>query len=400
MQIFKKTDSVQQLLNIYEKYMPDAFENGYYNREDLELVAYGLGAAGRINLMVEVLSQLEIFDELLAPITIVSKNGTYTSVYADGDWGDTGATVQSEGSEITKRTFHIRGKKIGHQITISKEELMRALAVSGEAITTNAFISPYEVLDKAIMVAVETYRTKLRKMALSAIFYNPTTIEDPTLPVLYRDTTGFAPENQVIPPSRGFLTFETANAQEHHMATATLSKDVIIEAVDKIVDKGGDANSIAIWANKKTWRKLMATLDEADLQRMVFIKELGIEAMESDFVTGAYNIQLPNTDMPDDYWIIVDMSKPLLQKKISDVEGMDGVSVDFDTVGQISQVSASEISPEMVRASLNGNIRLANNISGGIKMTAYEVGFGVINPGGAVVLFSNGATYVAPDWRV
>ena len=399
MQVFKKTDSVQQLLDIYEKYMPDAFSNGYYNRENLELVAYNLGASGRINLMVEVLSQLEIFDELLAPITIVSKNGTYTSVYADGDWGDTGATVQSEGSEITKRTFHIRGKKIGHQITISKEELMRALSASGETITTNAFISPYEVLDKAIMVAVETYRTKLRKMALTAIFYNPTS-EDPTLPVLYRDTTTFATENQVIPPSRGFKTFESAYDQEHHMATATLSKDIIVEAVDKIVDKGGNANAIAIWANKKTWRKLMATLDEADLQRMVFIKDLGIEELESDFVTGAMNIQLPNTDMPDDYWIIVDMSKPLLQKKITDIDGMDGISVDFDTVGQISQVSGSEMSPEMVRASLNGNIRLANNISGGIKMTAYEVGFGVINPGGAVVLYSNGATYVAPDWKV
>ena len=397
MGIYNKTDATSQLLDIYEKYIPEKLDSGMYNREDLQDYFAMFGVAGRINLMVKVLNDLEIFDELLAPITLVSSDSTMTEIWADGDWGETSATVRAEGSEITKRNLKISGKGFGHQLQFSKTELMKAMELSVQS--GNKFLSPYAGIDVQIMAAVKGYKTKLRKLALSALFWNPTTMEDPTLPVLYRDTTGFAPENQVIPPRNGISTFETAEEQEHHMATATLSENDLRDMVDKIVDKGGDAGSVAIIANKKTWRKFVALFDTAELERLKFIRDLGLENLEQSPITSAFNIELPNSDMPDDYFVAMDMSKKILQKKISDIPAMQGVDITFNTIGQIAKLNPTA-DPETIKILAENAIMQENNIRGAIKMEVHDVGFGVIAPGSAVVLYAGGATYVEPNWEV
>ena len=155
--------------------------------------------------MIKVLNDLEIFDALLAPITVVSSNPTMVEMWANGDWGETTTITRSEGSEIKKRTLTIPAKSYGHQINIDKNELIRAMS---QARVNGRDKSAFVAIDMFIQVAVSGYRSLLRKLALKALFAKPTS-EDPTLPILYRDTTGFATENQVIPPRNGLMEFET-----------------------------------------------------------------------------------------------------------------------------------------------------------------------------------------------
>ena len=395
MAIYEVNDSTKYLLDLYEKYIPSKLEDGMYNRQDLEDFYEVFGVSGRINLMVKVLNDLEIFDELLAPITVVSDQPTQIEMWADGDWGETASTVRAEGSEINKRHLTIKAKNYAHQVNVDKNELLRAMNAMRKS--ANRFLSPFAGIDAAIITAVKGYKTLLRKLALTALFYNPKTNQDPTLPVLYRDTTGFTAENQVIPPRNGFLTFETGASQEHHIATATLTEDFLLGMRDKIVDKGGDAGSIAIWANEKTWRKFMALFTNDDLERLKFIRDLGAEGLEQSPITTTYNIVLPNSDMPDDYWVAIDMSKKVLQKRISDDPQMQGVNVAFNTIGQIATMNPTA-DVEALRLLSNDALKMANNIQGGIKLELNQVGFGVIACGSAVVGYSAGATYTEPNW--
>ena len=103
-----------------------------------------------------------------------------------------------------------------------------------------------------IQVAVSGYRSLLRKLALKALFAKPTS-EDPTLPILYRNTTGFATENQVIPPRNGLMEFETGTSQEHHLASNGVTEDILKKMKKLIVDKGGNGASVAIWASESLY---------------------------------------------------------------------------------------------------------------------------------------------------
>ena len=95
--------------------------------------------------------------------------------------------------------------------------------------------SAFVAIDMFIQVAVSGYRSLLRKLALKALFAKPTS-EDQTLPILYRNTTGFATENQVIPPRNGLMEFETGASQEHHLASNGVTED-ILKKMKKLIAK-------------------------------------------------------------------------------------------------------------------------------------------------------------------
>ena len=149
--IYNAYDSTKYLLDLYEQYMPDALASGGFNKEDLTGFFDAFGVAGKINLMIKVLNDLEIFDDLLAPITVVSPNPTMVEIWANGDWGETTTITRSEGSEIKKRTLTIPAKSYGHQIDIDKNELIRAMSQSR---TNGRDKSAFVAIDMFIQVAI------------------------------------------------------------------------------------------------------------------------------------------------------------------------------------------------------------------------------------------------------
>ena len=78
---------------------------------------------------------------------------------------------------------------------------------------------------------------------------------------------------------------------------------------------------------------------------------------------------------------------------------MQGVDIAFNTIGQIAKLNPTA-DPETIRILAENAIMQENNIRGAIKMEVHDVGFGVIAPGSAVVLYAGGATYVEPNWEV
>ena len=128
--LYSAYDSTKYLMDLYEQYMPDALASGGFNREEFVTVFESFGIAGRINLMIEVLNNLEIFDDLLKPITLVSENPTAMSMYVSGKWKRTSGLARTESGEVFKRNLTIQADKYGYQVDIDKDEFIRMLSQS------------------------------------------------------------------------------------------------------------------------------------------------------------------------------------------------------------------------------------------------------------------------------
>jgi hypothetical protein len=389
-------DSSVYLLDLYEKYIPDALTSGGYNRKDLDQMFSVFGVSGKINLMIKVLNDLEIFDEILSPITISDSAPTQVEMWANGDWGRTSTIVRAEGSEIQKRTLSIPADTYGHQVNISKMDLVRAMAQSQANGGTSK--SAFVTIDLAIIEAVKGYKTLLRRLALKALFSNPTTDESPTLPVLYRDTTGFATKNKVVPPRNGLLEFTTGASQEHHVAIATIDTDFISSMRSLIVNKGGNTNSIVVIASEATWKTLVATLTHDELESLKFIQDLGMEKLSPSPITSTYNVVLADSEMPLNYWLAYDSSKKILQKRTNDIPSLAGVNVDFNTIPAIQAMYPNSVTSAIT--ALSDNAIKEACVNGSLKLSISQIGFGVIACGSAVVGFSGGASYIEPDFKI
>ena len=394
--IYNAYDSTKYLLDLYEQYMPDALASGGFNKEDLTGFFDAFGVAGKINLMIKVLNDLEIFDDLLAPITVVSPNPTMVEIWANGDWGETTTITRSEGSEIKKRTLTIPAKSYGHQINIDKNELIRAMSQSK---TNGRDKSAFVAIDMFIQVAVSGYRSLLRKLALKALFAKPAS-EDPTLPILYRDTTGFATENQVIPPRNGLMEFETSVSQEHHLASNGVTEDILKKMKKLIVDKGGNASSIAIWASESSWELLRAQYTKDELEALKIVDDMNLDQIFKSPLTGTMNISLPDSDMPLNYWVALDMSKKILQKRISDTPELQGVNVVFNTLPKIQAMNPN--APMETMRAMAEDALISATVTGQLKLSINQVGYGVINAGAGVVAFTGSptSTYVEPNFFI
>lgn len=391
--LYSAYDSTKYLMDLYEQYMPDALASGGFNREEFVTVFESFGIAGRINLMIEVLNNLEIFDDLLKPITLVSENPTSMSMYVSGKWKRTSGLARTESGEVFKRNLTIQSDKYGYQVDLDKDEFIRILSQSKINGRGN---SAFVLIDNFIKDAVSGYKTLLRKLALKALCYNPTTIEDKSLPVLYRNTTGFSASNQVVPPPNGLLTFETAASQEHHLASNGVTEDLLVQMKDLIVNKGGNASNIAIWASASSWKLLRAQYTKEELEALKITRELNLEDIFVSPLTETINVSLPDSDMPLNYWIAVDMSKTILQKRISATPELQGIRVGFDTLWDI-QGNNPGMTSEQVQVMAERSLTSAVT-SGHLKLEVSEVGFGVIGCGYGVVAYTGGATYVEPDW--
>jgi len=376
--------------------MPDALASGGFNKEDLIGFFDAFGVAGKINLMIKALNDLEIFDDLLAPITVVSPNPTMVEIWANGDWGETTTITRSEGSEIKKRTLTIPAKSYGHQINIDKNELIRAMSQSK---TNGRDKSAFVAIDMFIQVAVSGYRSLLRKLALKALFAKPSS-EDSSLPILYRDTTGFATENQVIPPRNGLMEFETSVSQEHHLASNGVTEDILKKMKKLIVDKGGNASSIAIWASESSWELLRAQYTKDELEALKIVDDMNLDQIFKSPLTGTMNISLPDSDMPLNYRVALDMSKKILQKRISDTPELQGVNVDFNTLPKIQAMNPN--APMETMRAMAEDALISATITGQLKLSISSVGYGVVNSGAGAVAFTGSptSTYVEPNFFI
>ena len=394
--IYNAYDSTKYLLDLYEQYMPDALASGGFNKEDLVGFFDAFGVAGKINLMIKVLNDLEIFDALLAPITVISSNPTMVEMWANGDWGETTTITRSEGSEIKKRTLTIPAKSYGHQINIDKNELIRAMS---QARVNGRDKSAFVAIDMFIQVAVSGYRSLLRKLALKALFAKPTS-EDPTLPILYRDTTGFATENQVVPPRNGLMEFETGVSQEHHLASNGVTEDILKKMKKLIVDKGGNGASVAIWASESSWELLRAQYTKDELEALKIVDDMNLDQIFKSPLTGTMNISLPDSDMPLNYWVALDMSKKILQKRISDTPELQGVNVDFNTLPKIQAMNPN--APMETMRAMAEDALISATVTGQLKLSISSVGYGIINAGAGVTAFTGSPTsvYVEPNWFI
>lgn len=393
MAIYNAKDASAYLLDLYEKNISTSLDGGWYNRQDLEQFFGAFGVSGKISLMVKVLNDLESYDEILNQIMITSPDSVAVEIWANGDWGKGSTVTRSEGSEIKKRQLSIPMDYYSHQVNIDRNELIRAMAQSA---TNGRANSAMVGIDLAIIEAVKGYKSLMRKLAFKAIFAKPAS-QDKTLPILYRDTTTFSAENQVIPPRNGLLEFETAVSQEHHLASATVSDDILKQLKNLIVNKGGSSGSITVFANETTWGKLMAGYTKDELEALKIIRDLGIEDIAISPITTTVNVALPDSDFPTDYWMALDMSKKILQKRVQDVAELAGVMVEFNTLGKVMQLNP-QAPQDALRLMAEGAL-LDATVTGGFKLGSYA-GFGVISAGSGAVAFTGGATYQEPNFFV
>ena len=257
--------------------------------------------------------------------------------------------------------------------------------------------SAFVAIDMFIQVAVSGYRSLLRKLALKALFAKPTS-EDPTLPILYRDTTGFATENQVIPPRNGLMEFETSASQEHHLAQNGVTEDILKKMKKLIVDKGGNASSIAIWASESSWELLRAQYTKDELEALKIVDDMNLDQIFKSPLTGTMNISLPDSDMPLNYWVALDMSKKILQKRISDTPELQGVNVDFNTLPKIQAMNPN--APMETMRAMAEDALISATVTGQLKLSISSVGYGVVNSGAGSVAYTGGAVYVEPNFFI
>lgn len=389
--IFNQVDSSYILLQAVEKYAPEKLANGSYSRETLTQMFDAFGVSARIDLMIRVLKDLEVFDELLAPITIVSPDATKEAVWFKGSWGEDNRLTRKEAGEMFKRTLTIKAKDYAYGVELNKETVVRA---EYQAFDQGRGNSAYVLIDQMIANAVDGYKSLLRRLALTALTVKPIA-EDPTIPCFYRNTTTFAEANKVVPPPHGTKTFETAVSQEHYIFDTAPSLAFLRKLRNLIVDKGGNPSAIAIIATEETWQLLEDNLTADEFTKLEKIMLIGAENIFPSALTQTMNITIANSDGYLGYWIALDMSKKILQKRIDPMPNYAGVNTEFDTLSNIlaenSGASRAEVNARMFPALIRGEM----------KLSVKNVGFGIISPAsGAVGYTKAGATsYVNPNWQ-
>jgi hypothetical protein len=399
--MYQQYDLSKRLYDVFVENQVPQFADGTYNRQAFEADFSAMSVSGKIDLVIRTLNNFEIMDTFITPITIVDTMPTQEEIWADGEFQESNRLTHATDGEYYKRTLTIPAKDYSFEVKLSKEEVMRAITQQKMPNGSRRF-SNMTSIDIMLDTLVRSYQRKLRQLALQALFANPTS-EDPTLPVLYRDTTGFASENQVVPPRNGLLTFDTAEAQEHHIWSNGVTTDLPSKLRQLIVDKGGDPAYITLIANEKTWRKYTALFTTDEWQNFYFQRELGVEGLTVSPLTDTINLKVPNSDMPDDYWLCVDISKKILKRRVVDTEatGLSEVSVDFNTLSKIMEMRGeNEPTPQAI--AMADNALETAIINGAFKVTINKTGYGVINCGmGAVAYTATGATgYVEPTWNV
>ena len=96
-------------------------------------------------------------------------------------------------------------------------------------------------------------------------------------------------------------------------------------------------------------------------------------------LTGTMNISLPDSDMPLNYWVALDMSKKILQKRISDTPELQGVNVDFNTLPKIQAMNPN--APMETMRAMAEDALISATVTGQLKLSINQVGYGVINAG-------------------
>ena len=392
---FMQYDFSKYLIGLMEAFKPELITQGGYDAAQLDSLFRSLGLSEKIDLIIKTVNKLEVFDEILAPITRTSEIRTVEEIWINGDWHEGNTSTRSLGNKFQKRTLSLPAKYYDYQVNISRKDVLSALEM--EATGGKSSMAGMELM---LVNGIEGARKLQRKLALKAIFSNPVS-EDPTLPVLYRNTTGFAAANQVIPPQNGLLTFETAAAQEHHLWQDGVSEDMIDKSRKLIVDKGGNGAALITIGSEASWKKFTAQFTAAELDKLNLVRTLGIENIAPSPLTSTINMVLPDSDMPVDYFVTIDFSRILLNKTESSIPSMRGIVTGFDTLSDLMNMNgASEITPVLINEA-NSQLKSAV-VNGSIKFEMHELGYGVVNCGGAAVMFfGTGATeYVEPTWDI
>jgi hypothetical protein len=141
----------------------------------------------------------------------------------------------------------------------------------------------------------------------------------------------------------------------------------------------------------------MAGYTKVELEALKIVRDLGFEDIAISPITSTINVALPDSDFPTDYWMALDMSKKILQKRIQDIAELQGVMVEFNTLGKVMQLNP-QAGDDAVRLMAEQALVDAT-VTGGFKLSTYA-GFGVISAGSGVVAVSNNATYTPPNFFV
>lgn len=241
--------------------------------------------------------------------------------------------------------------------------------------------NPLGVLSDIPMKVSQSFRNVELERFLAALLIKPAdSIEDPMYPCLYRDTSGFAAENQIVPFPHGLKTF--TNAESHYLFATSVGTENLAVSRRKVQSKGYGTNGLFYIASESYWDEMAALATWSDEVKSMF--ELSNEFFDSRGMgrRGDMYIKVPDVYMPGD-----------------DVDEFYLITID-PNVKTLRRVSPDDAETAAVRP-LTTNVANLEIISE-IRFIQEGVGLGVQQRGSAAVMYIKaGATeYVNPSVKV
>ena len=318
---------------------------------DLQTWYEGLDVLDQLDVMTKSINNLEGLDPLFTMISQKGTDGTRVERWSRASFKKGAIDTMGKGYKPVLQKF-----------TVPFDTYDCAIEVDQMMLWENQ----KEVIEQILSDVYDAYRRILRALALEALLTLETN-ESKVLPGFWRDTSGFAAANQLIPHPNGFKTFDSS--ETHYMAKASIDEDVIDDITKKVRSKGYGRDGLVVIANENTWK---AYEDEYTYDE---IRKKELVQVSSDFVPKIGTVTLavlPETDFPDDYILCYDPNTKFLYHKEAENEKFRGLFRAFETLSEI-------------RTSKRAEFKLV------------DAGMGVVEKGAGAVMYIGGASYVSPD---
>jgi len=318
---------------------------------DLQAWFDALGLFERIDVMMIAINNLETLDPLFSMITRRGTDATHVEMYSRASFKKGAWDTMGKGS-----------KPVLQEFTIPYDDYDCAIEVDRKMFKKNKEV----IVDMIISNVYDAYKRILRGIALDSLMTLPTA-ESKHIPSFWRDSSGYAVAERLVPYANGLKTF--TNAETHYMGKSAMDDQIVKEITKKVRSKGYGRNGLVVVANENTWSDFedQFTYDEVRKNELVevsgdFAPRLG---------TTTY-VTLPETDFPNGYVLCFDPTVSFLYHKEAEQSDMQGLIREFDNFEAIRTNNRAEF-------------------------MIYETGMGVVEKGAGAVMYIGNATYQNPN---
>lgn len=318
---------------------------------DLQKWYEGLDVLDQLDVMTRSINNLEGLDPLFTMITQKGTDGTKLERWSRASFKKGAIDTMGKGYKPVLQKFTVPFDT--YDCAIEVDQMM-------------IWEDQKAVIDQILSDVYDAYKRILRAIALEALLVLNT---DPNkiLPGFWRDTSGFAAANQLVPHPNGFKVFDAS--ESHYMAKSAIDEDVVDDLSKKVRSKGYGRSGLVVVSNENTWKlyEKEFTYDE--------IRRNDLVSVSSDFAPELGSttlVTLPESDFPDGYMLCYDPTAKFLYHKEAENERFRGLFRAFETLSEI-------------RTSKRAEFKLI------------DTGMGVIEKGAGAVMYIGGATYSNPD---